>query len=130
MRVKSMVKRTALDRRQRSARVAFVVLASLALSLLPLRVACELGWAKAAQTASEHRTGHEGTSDLCCTSIDDSVLVKSVVPDLSGGSGTVPLVMVLVSALVVYGFVLQRLTLAGAFPPSRSYYARSSRILR
>jgi len=125
-----MMKGIAIDRRRTSARVAFIVIASLTLSLLPLRVACELGRVSAAHTTSEHQPGHGGTSDLCCTSIDDSVLVKSVVPDLSGGPGTVPLVMLLVSALVVYGFVLQRLPLAGAFPPSRSYYARSSRILR
>ncbi|MGB5079375.1 MAG: hypothetical protein WBO23_01380 [Burkholderiales bacterium] len=115
-----MVKRTAIDRRQRGARVAFIVLASLTLSLLPLRALCEPG----------HQTTHQETSDLCCTSIDDSALVKSVAPDLSGGPDTAPLFMVLVSALVLYGFALRRLRMAGAPPPSRSYYARSSRIQR
>jgi hypothetical protein len=128
--VEGVMKGIAIDRERASARVAFIVIASLALSLLPLRLACELAWGSAAHTTSGHQPGHEGTSDLCCTSIDDNVLVKSVVPDLSGGSSTPPLVMLLVSALILSGFVVQRLRLAGAPPPSRSYYARSSRILR
>jgi hypothetical protein len=128
--VEGVMKGIAIDRERASARVAFIVIASLALSLLPLRLACELGRVSAAHTTSGHQPGHEGTSDLCCTSIDDNVLVKSVVPDLSGGSSTPPLVMLLVSALILSGFVVQRLRLAGAPPPSRSYYARSSRILR
>jgi len=128
--VEGMMKGVAIDRRRTSARVSWIVIASLTLSLLPLRVACELGRVSAAHTTSGHQTGHEGTSDLCCTNIDDGALMNSVVPDLSGGPSAPPLVILLVSGLILSGFVVERLRLAGAPPPSRSYYARSARILR
>jgi hypothetical protein len=129
--VESRMKATVLDRRQSSTRVAFIVLAILALSLVPLRAFCDLGWANAAQTMSGHPTGHgEGHSDLCCASIANSALVNSVAPDLSGGPSAAPLVALLVSALLLSGFLVQPSRLAGAPLPSRSYYARSARILR
>lgn len=109
----------------------FVVLAILALSLVPLRAFCDLGWANAAQTMSGHPTGHgEGHSDLCCASIANSALVNSVAPDLSGGPSAAPVIALLVSALLLSGFLVQPSRLAGAPLPSRSYYARSARILR
>jgi len=123
------VKRAVFDRGQRSARVALIVLASLTLSLLPLRALCELVRADATQATGEHQTGHEGTSDLCCTSIDEGALVDSVAPDLSAGP-TAPLVVLLFSGLILSRFAARPSQLAGAPPPSRSYYARSSRILR
>jgi hypothetical protein len=130
----SLDKRTngaALDRRRRSARVAFAVLAILALSLLPLRAFCELEVANAAQTTGEHHAGGgEDKSDLCCASIDDAALVDSVVPALPAGSGAAPLIALFASSLILSGFVVQRPQPAGASPPSRSYYARSARVLR
>lgn len=131
MPVEKRSKGTGVDRLRRAARVAFVVLAVLALSLLPLRALCELELANAAQTTSEHHTGHgDGKSDLCCTSMDDGALVDSTVPGLSGGPSGAPLVALLASAPILSGLAVQPLRLAGAPPPSRSYYARSARILR
>jgi hypothetical protein len=130
MSAEKSMKGTVLGPRQRVARVALIVLASLTLSLQPLRALCEIGRTNAAQTTSGHQTTHDGTSDLCCTSIDDSALVRSVAPDLSGGPSVAPLVVLLVPGLILSVFAEQPLQLASAPPPSRSYYARSSRILR
>jgi hypothetical protein len=125
------IKRTALDRRRRSARVALAVFAVLALSLLPLRAWCDLEAANAAQTTGEHQAGGgDGKSDPCCASIEDIALVDSIVPALPAGSGTAPFVALLVSSFILSGFVVHRPRLAGAPPPSRSYYARSTRVLR
>jgi hypothetical protein len=129
--MESRMKATALDPRRRSVRVALAVLAILALSLLPLRALCELEAANAAQTTGEHHAGGgEGKSDLCCTSIEDIALVDSIVSALPSGSGAAPFVAFLVSSLILSGFVVQRPRPAGASPPSRSYYARSARVLR
>jgi len=118
------------DVRRGSARRAFFVLAILVLSLSPLRVLCDLGFAHSAQTTSAH-TGHgDGNLDLCCTNIEDRALINSATPDLSTGKGVTPIVALLVSVLILSGFVVQPLRLASARPPSRSYYTRSARILR
>jgi hypothetical protein len=118
------------DVRRGRARGAFVVLAILALSLSPLRVLCDLGLAHAGQTTSAHQTGH-GDSDLCCTSVGDRALVNAATPDLSSGKGVTLLAAALASVLILSGFLVRRpLRLAGAPPPSRSYYARSARLLR
>lgn len=117
--------------RRRSARVALAVLAILALSLSPLRALCDLEMANAAQTTGEHQAGGgEGKSDLCCASIGDIALVDSIVPALPVGSGAAPFIALLVSSLILSGFVVERLRPAAAPPPSRSYYARSGRVLR
>lgn len=129
--VKSRMKATLLYRRQSSARVALVVVAMLALSLVPLRAFCDPGWPNVAQTMSGHPTGHgQGHSDLCCLSIANSALVNSVAPDLSSGPSAAPIVAFLVSALLLSGFLVQPSRLEGAPLPSRSYHARSARILR
>jgi hypothetical protein len=129
--MESRMKATVLDPRRRIARLALVVLAILTLSLVPLRAFCELGAANAAQTTGEHHSGGgEGNSDLCCTSIDDSALVGSIMPALQAGPGVALFVALLVSSLVLFGFVAQRLRPAWSPPPPRSYHARSARILR
>jgi hypothetical protein len=131
MSVDKRAKGTAVDRRQRRAGAALTVLAILALSLLPLRTLCELEVAHAAQTTGEHQAGGgEDKSDLCCASIDDTALVDSVVAVLPAGPGAAPLVAFFVSSLILSGFVVRRPRLSGASPPSRSYYARSARVLR
>ena len=132
--MESVMKGTVLEWRRKSARVAFVVFSGVALSLMPLRALCELRLANAAQTMGEHRTEHaaghgEGKSGLCCASID-SALVNSAVPDLSGGPSAAHFVVPLFAALTLSGSVVLRMPLAGPPPPSLSYYARSSRILR
>jgi hypothetical protein len=125
------IKATGFDRRRRSARVAFAAFAILALSLLPLRAFCELEAADAAQTTGEHHAGGgDGKSGPCCASINDIALFDSIVPVLPAGSSAAPLIAFLVSSLILSGFVVQRPRAAGASPPSRSYYARSARILR
>jgi hypothetical protein len=121
-------------KRQRKSAIALVIFTGLALSLMPLRALCELRLANAAHVMGEHGTEHptghgEERSDLCCSSIDGA-LVNSAAPDLSGGPGAAPFAVPLFPARVLFGSVVHRLPLAGAPPPSRSYYARSSRILR
>jgi Na+/H+ antiporter NhaC len=124
------IKRTALDRRRRSARVALAVFAVLALSLLPLRAWCELGSENAAQTTGEHQGLHGGgQSDPCCAGVSDDTLVTPTTPVISGASSAFLVVLVL-PALILSGFMVPRLRLTGAPPPSRSYYVRSARILR
>lgn len=119
------------DVRQGRAGRAFVVLAILALSLPPLRLMCDLGFAHAAQTASAHQAGHgNGDSDCCTASIEGRILIDSATPDLSAGKGATSAVVVLALVLVLSAFLVQAPRLAGAPPPSRSYYARSARILR
>ena len=114
--------------RQRSARVALAVLAILALSLSPLRALCDLEMANAAQTTGEHQAGGgEGKSDLCCASIGDIALVDSLAPALPAGSGTAPFIALLVSSLILSGFLIQRLRPTAAPPPSRSYYTPARR---
>lgn len=129
------MKGTALDGRRRRVRSAFIVFIILGLSLLPLRASCHLGWADAApatsQQLSEHAGGHgQGNPDPCCASIGDSALINAIVPALSAGSSMSPVLMLPVVTLIASGFVVQPLRLAGAPPPSRSYYARSARVLR
>lgn len=130
----SMIKGTAVDWRRRTVRFAFAIFAALALSLMPLRALCELRIADAGQTIGEYGIGHpaghgDERSDLCCASLD-SALVNSAAPDLSGGPSLVHFAVPRLSAPILFGSVVQGLPLAGAPPPSRSYYARSSRILR
>jgi hypothetical protein len=117
--------------RRRGVRVAVVFLTMLTLSLLPLRASCHPGLSGAAQAAGEHQVWHgESQSDPCCASVNDSALVNSAVPDLSGGASAVPFVALLLSGLILPGLAGQPPRPAGAPPPPRSYYARSSRILR
>lgn len=125
------MKGTALNRRRTGARVALAVLVVLALSLLPLRVLCDLEGANAAQTAGAHQAGGgEERSDLCCASIGDVALVDSIAPTLPARPGAAPFAAFLVSSLILSVFVAQRPRPAGTSPPSRSYYARSARVLR
>jgi hypothetical protein len=117
--------------RRDSVRVRVVFFTMLALLLLPLRASCHLGLSGAAQAAAEHQVWHgEGQSDPCCTSINDSALINSAAPDLSAGAGVAPFVALVLSGLILRGLTGQPPRLASAPPPSRSYYARSSRILR
>ena len=116
---------------RRSTRLSFVVLAILAVSLLPLRALCDLGLAHAAQTTSTHHSGDgDGEPAFCCTNIEDRALVDSVVPGLSGGPSATPFVALLASVLILSGIPGKPLRLVRAPPTSRSYYARSARILR
>ena len=117
--------------RRDSVRFLVVFFTMLALSLLPLRVSCHLGLSGAAQVSAEHQVWHgQGESDPCCASVNDSALVNSAAPDLSVGAGVAPFVALFLSGLILPGVTGQPPRLAGAPPPSRSYYARSSRILR
>ena len=119
-----------LEPRQ-GARVAVVFFTMLALLLLPLRASCHPELPGAAQAAGMHQTWHgEGNSDFCCSSISDSALVDSGVPDLSGGAGVALFVALLPSGLTLRDWARRPSRPASAPPPSRSYYARSARILR
>lgn len=134
MLMESMIKGAALEWRRKSVGFAFAVFAGLALSLMPLRALCELRLANAVQTMGDYKSGHptrhgDEKSDLCCTSMD-SALINSAVPDLSEGQSVAHLTVPLLPVLILFGSVVRRLPLAGAPPPSLSYYARSSRILR
>ena len=125
------IRGTALGLRRRNARLALAVLAILALSLLPLRVLCDLEGADAAQAVGAHHAGGgEEKSDLCCASIGDIALVDSIAPTSPARSGAAPFAAFLVSSLILSAFVAQRPRPAGTSPPSRSYYARSARVLR
>ena len=127
----SWMQATTFGSRRTSGRVAFAVLAILALSLLPLRALCELGFAQAAQTASAHPTEHgSGDSDPCCTSIDDATLVNSAMPDVSAGKGVTLVVAALASTPIVVGSLVRPFRIPGLPPPPQSYYVRSARILR
>jgi len=118
------------DRRD-GVRVGVVLFTMLALLLLPLRASCHPGLSGAAQAAVEHQVWHgQSQSDPCCASVNDSALINSAAPDLSVGLGVAPFAAPAFSGLSLPGLTGQPPRLAGAPPPSRSYYARSSRILR
>jgi len=120
----------ATPERQRGVRVAVVVFTMLALLLLPLRAACHLELPGAAPAAGEHQMWHgDGDLDPCCANLSESARVNSAVPDLSGGAGTVLFVALLLTGLIL-PTLAGRPRLAAAPPPSRSYHARSARILR
>ena len=128
--VKSRVKAVLFDGRRANARLALAVIAILVLWQGPLRVLCEVGLVHAAQAMSVHHSGQgDRGSDLCCTSFDDRSFVNSATPEISAGGG-VTLVVAVLASMVLAGFHVHRLRLGGAPPPSRSYYARSTRILR
>jgi len=121
--------KTTLER-QRGVR-AVVFFTMLALLLLPLRASCHLDLSGAAPAASEHQVWHGGGEpDPCCASLSDNALANSAVPDLSGGAGTVLFVALLFSGLILPALTGRPPRLAAAPPPSRSYHARSARILR
>ena len=120
-----------LERRQ-GLRVGVVLCTMLALLLIPLRASCHLGLTGVVQAASEHhQVWHgEGKPDPCCASVNDSALVDSAVPDFASGVISGPLIALLFSGLILQASTDRPLRPVGAHPPSRSYYARSARILR
>lgn len=126
------MKAAAFERRHRRARFAFAVLAIFALSLFPLRAWCGPGSVSAAQTVGAHPLGHgDGNADFCCAGVDDRVLINdSIAPGHSQASGGVSLVALIVPVLILSASAVQQPRPADAPPPSRSYYARSARILR
>lgn len=125
------MKMSPFEPRVSSPQRAVIALAVLALLLLPLRGLCYLDVASAAHATGGHHVWHgDGKPDPCCASVGDRALVNTAVPDLSGGPSTAPSVGLFLSVLILTHLVIQPLRLAGAPPPSRSYYARTARILR
>jgi hypothetical protein len=120
------------DSRPKRAGAGLVILATLALLVLPLRGLCHPGSIGAAQAVSHHQVGYgDSGSVFCCTDINDRALVNSLAPDLSGGPSSTVLLVVLLAAPILFRSLVRAPRLAGAPPPPpRSYYARSARILR
>lgn len=124
------MKRT-IPRRRRSLRIALAIFAILTVSLLPLRALCDLGVIHAGQTTSTHHDGDgDGEPAFCCATLDDHALVDSVAPDLLRGATATPLFALLAAVLILSTLPSRSLPLLHAPPSSRSYYARSARVLR
>lgn len=101
-------------------RTLFLAFAALALSVLLLRPLCN----------AAHPTMHVGEPPECCLSADAPSGAKML--DLTADGGAKPLVVPpsLAYVVTVPLFVAIATRFAAPPPPRRSFYARSSRILR
>lgn len=120
-----------------------LALAFVALAFVLLRPFCEIAFstdghsyaasldAGAEHVAAEHSDGRNTPSGICCDSVKDGTLVKPAALLVSWHQGgSLGAVLFAATGLLLYAQPRKPTRWRLAAPPSRSFYARSARILR